>query len=104
MISKFMENAKEFEMDAVARGGILLASAISEHVENAGSIPGTPLVLPRNAPTSKRCAGSRRQPRESPRRWQSTDFNIQFIAKDNDVKVIECNLRASRACRSFRKS
>ncbi len=99
VISKFLVNAKELEFDAVAQDGKIVCSAISEHVENAGVHSGdATLVLP-----------AQRTYLETMRQIQhiSSDiamslkingpFNIQFIAKDNRVKVIECNLRASRS-------
>jgi carbamoyl-phosphate synthase large subunit len=99
VISKFLENARELEMDAVARDGVLVASAVSEHVENAGVHSGdATLVLP-----------PQRTYLETVRRIRSISariaaalkingpFNIQFLAKNNDVSVIECNLRASRS-------
>ena len=99
VISKFLENAKELEMDAVASDGKLVVSAISEHVENAGVHSGdATLVLPpqrtyletmrRIRMFTEKIAGSLKI---------NGPFNIQFIAKDNDVKVIECNVRASRS-------
>ncbi|MBN2425186.1 MAG: carbamoyl-phosphate synthase (glutamine-hydrolyzing) large subunit [Calditrichaceae bacterium] len=99
VISKFMDNAKEIEMDAVARNGELIAYAISEHVENAGVHSGdATLVFPpqriyfetirRIRQITTKIAGSLNI---------NGPFNIQFIAKKNEVKVIECNLRASRS-------
>jgi carbamoyl-phosphate synthase large subunit len=99
VISKFLVNAKELEFDAVAQNGQIVCSAISEHVENAGVHSGdATLVLP-----------PQRTYLETMRQIKSISssiakslkingpFNIQFIAKDNRVKVIECNLRASRS-------
>jgi carbamoyl-phosphate synthase large subunit len=99
VISKFMEDAKELEMDAVARDGVLVASAISEHVENAGVHSGdATLVLP---PQRTYLETMRRITKITERIARALHingpFNIQFIAKGNDVKVIECNLRASRS-------
>jgi carbamoyl-phosphate synthase large subunit len=99
VISKFITEAKEIEIDAVADHGKLYCYAISEHVENAGVHSGdATIVLPpqrtyletmRRVKTITKCiAASLRI---------TGPFNIQFIAKDNDVKVIECNLRASRS-------
>jgi len=99
VISKFIEGAKEIEIDAVASGGKVLTYAISEHVENAGVHSGdATLVLPPQkiyGQTEKqieniatKIAGSLKI---------TGPFNIQFIAKDNRVLVIECNLRASRS-------
>ncbi|PKL84030.1 MAG: carbamoyl phosphate synthase large subunit [Ignavibacteriae bacterium HGW-Ignavibacteriae-3] len=99
VISKFLVNAKELEFDAVAQNGKIVCSAISEHVENAGVHSGdATLVLP-----------AQRTYLETMRQIQHISaaiarslkingpFNIQYIAKDNRVKVIECNLRASRS-------
>jgi carbamoyl-phosphate synthase large subunit len=99
VISKFIENAKELEMDAVACDGKLLVSAISEHVENAGVHSGdATLVLP---PQRTYLETMRRIKRITARIARALQlhgpFNIQFIAKGNDVKVIECNVRASRS-------
>ncbi len=99
VISKFITGAKEIEIDAVAKKGELFCYAISEHVENAGVHSGdATMVLPpqrtyletmrRVKIIAKRIAKALRI---------TGPFNIQFIAKDNDVKVIECNLRASRS-------
>ncbi len=99
VISKFIENAKEIEIDAVAQEGELLVYAISEHVENAGVHSGdATLVLP---PQRTFLETTRRIKKISRKIAQSLKingpFNMQFVAKDNDVKVIECNLRASRS-------
>jgi carbamoyl-phosphate synthase large subunit len=99
VMSKFIENAKELEMDAVACRGELVVSAISEHVENAGVHSGdATLVLP---PQRTYLETMRRIKRITARIARALElhgpFNIQFIAKGNDVKVIECNVRASRS-------
>lgn len=99
VISKFIENAREIEFDGVAREGELIVHAISEHVENAGVHSGdATLVLP---PQHTSIETIRRVKVISARIAQALritgPFNIQFIARDNDVKVIECNLRASRS-------
>ena len=99
VISKFVENARELELDAVACNGELVVSAVSEHVENAGVHSGdATLVLP---PQRTYLETVRRIRRISARIARSLKihgpFNIQFLAKANDVKVIECNLRASRS-------
>jgi carbamoyl-phosphate synthase large subunit len=99
VISKFLENARELEMDAVARDGVLVASAVSEHVENAGVHSGdATLVLP---PQRTYLETVRRIRRISARIAAALringPFNIQFLAKNNEVSVIECNLRASRS-------
>lgn len=99
VISKFLENAKEFEFDAVAQNGEIICSAISEHVENAGVHSGdATLVLP---PQRTYLETIRQIKKFSAAIAKSLNingpFNIQFLAKDNKVKVIECNLRASRS-------
>lgn len=98
VISKFILNAKEIEFDAVAANGSILNYAISEHVENAGVHSGdATLVLPaqklyvQTVRTVKRIASQIAMALQI-----SGPFNIQLLAKDNMVKVIECNLRASR--------
>jgi carbamoyl-phosphate synthase large subunit len=99
VLSKFIENAKELEIDAVASNGELVISAISEHVENAGVHSGdATLVLP----PQRTYLETMRRIRKITGKIASAlaidgPFNIQFIAKDNEVKVIECNLRASRS-------
>jgi carbamoyl-phosphate synthase/aspartate carbamoyltransferase len=97
-ISKFILNAKEVEFDGVAKDGNILNYAISEHVENAGVHSGdATLVLPaqklyvQTIKQVKRIASAIASSLNI-----SGPFNIQLMAKDNDVKVIECNLRASR--------
>jgi carbamoyl-phosphate synthase large subunit len=99
VISKFLENARELEMDAVACHGALIASAVSEHVENAGVHSGdATLVLP---PQRTYLETIRRIRRISAQIAAALEihgpFNIQFLAKGNEVSVIECNLRASRS-------
>jgi carbamoyl-phosphate synthase large subunit len=99
VMSKFIENAKELEMDAVACRGELVISAISEHVENAGVHSGdATLVLP---PQRTYLETMRRIKRITAQIARALElhgpFNIQFIARGNDVKVIECNVRASRS-------
>jgi len=99
VISKFLENARELEVDAVACHGNLVVSAVSEHVENAGVHSGdATLVLP---PQRTYLETMRRIRRISSRIAAALGihgpFNIQFLAKGNEVKVIECNLRASRS-------
>ena len=99
VISKFITRAKEIELDAVAGNGELYVYAISEHVENAGVHSGdATLVLP---PQRTYLETMRRIKVISKRIARSLNitgpFNIQFIAKNNEVKVIECNLRASRS-------
>src|SRR5438034_8661609 len=98
-MSKFVENAKELEIDAVASNGDVIVSAISEHIENAGVHSGdATLVLP----PQRTYPETLRKIRKITRKIASSlkihgPFNIQFIAKGNEVKVIECNLRASRS-------
>jgi carbamoyl-phosphate synthase large subunit len=99
VMSKFVEDAKELEIDAVASRGEIVASAISEHVENAGVHSGdATLVLP---PQRIYLETIRRIEQITERIASALSitgpFNIQFIAKGNEVKVIECNLRASRS-------
>ncbi|HIH98351.1 MAG TPA: carbamoyl-phosphate synthase (glutamine-hydrolyzing) large subunit [Thermoplasmata archaeon] len=99
VISKFITGAKEIEIDAVAKEGDLYCYAISEHVENAGVHSGdATIVLP---PQRTYLETMRRVKMIAKKIAKSLNitgpFNIQFIAKDNDVKVIECNLRASRS-------
>ncbi len=99
VISKFLVNAKELEFDAVAQNGKIVCSAISEHVENAGVHSGdATLVLP----AQRTYLETMRQIKEFSAAIAKSlningPFNIQFLAKDNKVKVIECNLRASRS-------
>jgi carbamoyl-phosphate synthase large subunit len=99
VISKFIENAKEIEFDGVARDGELLVYAISEHVENAGVHSGdATLVLPPQHASLETIRRIRKISRQIAAALKiSGPFNIQFVARDNDVKVIECNLRASRS-------
>lgn len=99
VVSRFLEDAKEIEMDAVADKGKILAYAISEHVEFAGVHSGdaTMIFPPQKVyvETVRRIKKISRQIAEALE--ISGPFNIQFLAKDNDIKVIECNLRASRS-------
>lgn len=99
VISKFILNAKELEMDAVAKKGKIIVSAIVEHVENAGVHSGDATMV---LPPQKTYIETIRKIRETGGRIARAlnitgPFNIQFIAKDNEIKVIECNLRASRS-------
>ncbi len=99
VISKFITNSKEIEIDAVARNGELLAYAISEHVENAGVHSGDATVV---FPPQRMYIETIRKVKKVSQRIAKAlhitgPFNIQFLAKDNDIKVIECNLRASRS-------
>ena len=99
VISKYIENAKEIEMDAVAKDGVVVGHFISEHVENAGVHSGdATLILPPQdleATTIERIEEATRKIGAALN--VTGPFNIQFIAKDNDIKVIECNVRASRS-------
>ncbi|KAK0641605.1 hypothetical protein B0T16DRAFT_218041 [Cercophora newfieldiana] len=99
VITKYIENAKEIEMDAVAKNGKMVGHFISEHVENAGVHSGdATLILPPQDledTTIKRIEEATRKIGEALN--VTGPFNIQFIAKDNDIKVIECNVRASRS-------
>ena len=99
VVSRFIEDAKEIEMDAVARNGEIICYAISEHVEFAGVHSGdaTMLFPPQKiyVETVRRIKRISRQIAEDLN--ISGPFNIQYLAKDNDVMVIECNLRASRS-------
>ncbi|KAI4198043.1 MAG: hypothetical protein LQ350_005555 [Teloschistes chrysophthalmus] len=99
VISKYIENAKEIEMDAVAQDGKMLGHFISEHVENAGVHSGdATLILPPqdlDRETISRIEDATRKIADALN--VTGPFNIQFIAKDNEIKVIECNVRASRS-------
>ncbi|KZT38386.1 carbamoyl-phosphate synth [Sistotremastrum suecicum HHB10207 ss-3] len=99
VITKYIEGAKEIEMDAVARDGKLMMHYISEHVENAGIHSGdATLILP---PQDLDPETVRRIEDATAKIGNALNvtgpFNIQFIAKNNDIKVIECNLRAARS-------
>ena len=99
VVSQFIEHAKEVEMDAVARNGEIIAYAISEHIEFAGVHSGDATI--QFPPQKLYCETVRRIKRVSKKIAEelhiSGPFNIQFHARDNDIKVIECNLRASRS-------
>ncbi len=99
VISKFLENAKEIEFDGVAKDGEVVLYAISEHVENAGVHSGdATLVLPPQRTYIETMRQIRLASQKIAKNLEITGpFNIQFIAKNNSVKVIECNLRASRS-------
>ncbi len=99
VVSEFIENAKEIEIDAVARDGEMVAYAISEHVEFAGVHSGdATMVFPAQKIYFETARRIKRISRKISRELNiSGPFNIQFLAKDNDIKVIECNLRASRS-------
>ena len=99
VVSQFIEHAKEVEMDAVARNGEIIAYAISEHIEFAGVHSGDATI--QFPPQKLYCETVRRIKRVSKKIAEelhiSGPFNIQFLARENDIKVIECNLRASRS-------
>jgi carbamoyl-phosphate synthase large subunit len=99
VVSEFIQQAKEIEIDAVAKNGELLVYAISEHVEFAGVHSGdATMVFPAQKiyfETMRRIKRISKQIAEALN--INGPFNIQFLAKDNDIKVIECNLRASRS-------
>ena len=88
VVSQFIEHAKEVEMDAVAKNGEIIAYAISEHIEFAGVHSGDATI---QFPPQKLYCETIQEPHIS------GPFNIQFLARENDIKVIECNLRASRS-------
>ena len=99
VISKFITGAKEIEIDAVANRGELYCYAISEHVENAGVHSGdATMVLPPQRTYLETMRRIKNIAKKIAKSLNITGpFNIQFIAQDNEVKVIECNLRASRS-------
>ncbi len=99
VVSEFIQNAKEIEMDAVARDGEVLLYAISEHIEFAGVHSGDATI---QFPPQKLYVETMRRIKKVAGQIAkalhiSGPFNIQFLAKNNDIKVIECNLRASRS-------
>jgi carbamoyl-phosphate synthase large subunit len=99
VISKFITDAREIEVDAVATEGELFCYAIAEHVENAGVHSGdATIVLPPQRTYLETMRKVKLITKKIARALEITGpFNIQYIAKDNEVKVIECNLRASRS-------
>ncbi len=99
VVSEFLQNAKEIEFDAVARNGEIVEYAISEHIEFAGVHSGdATLVFPAQKIYLATARRIKRISAQIARELNiSGPFNIQYLAKDNDVKVIECNLRASRS-------
>jgi carbamoyl-phosphate synthase large subunit len=99
VVSEFIEDAKEIEIDAVANKGEMIAYAISEHVEFAGVHSGdATIVFPPQKLYIETIRRVKKIAREIAKGLEITGpFNIQFLAKDNDIKVIECNLRASRS-------
>lgn len=99
VVSKFIEHAKEIEMDAVAKNGEILAYAISEHIEFAGVHSGDATI---QFPPQKLYVETVRRIKRVSKEIAAAlhingPFNIQFMARDNDILVIECNLRASRS-------
>jgi carbamoyl-phosphate synthase large subunit len=99
VISKFMTNTKEVEMDAVARDGEIIAYAISEHVEYAGVHSGDATIMfPAQKLYIETVRRIKRISGQIARELNiSGPFNIQYLARENEIKVIECNLRASRS-------
>jgi carbamoyl-phosphate synthase large subunit len=99
VVSEFIQNAKEIELDAVAKNGEIIAYAVSEHIEFAGVHSGDATI---QFPPQKLYVETSRRIKKIARRIAEElnitgPFNIQFLAKENDIKVIECNLRASRS-------
>jgi len=99
VISKFMQNTKEVEMDAVAKDGEIMAYAISEHIEFAGVHSGDATI---QFPAQKLYVETVRRIKKISAQIArelniSGPFNIQYLARENEIKVIECNLRASRS-------
>ncbi len=99
VVSEFIEQAKEIEIDAVAKDGKMIAYAISEHIEFAGVHSGDATIV---FPPQKLYVETIRRVKKIARQIAkglniSGPFNMQLLAKDNDIKVIECNLRASRS-------
>jgi len=99
VISKFIENAREIEIDGVAKKGALVVYAITEHVENAGTHSGdATVVLPPQRTYIETIRRAKHIAKAIIKELNITGpFNIQFLAKDNGLQVIECNLRASRS-------
>jgi carbamoyl-phosphate synthase large subunit len=99
VISKFVEEAKELEVDGVAQRGDIVIEAISEHIENAGVHSGdATVVLPPQKLYLETIRRTKKIARKIVKALNITGpFNIQFIAKNNAIQVIECNLRASRS-------
>ncbi|MCL6096830.1 MAG: carbamoyl-phosphate synthase (glutamine-hydrolyzing) large subunit [Patescibacteria group bacterium] len=98
IVSKFFEKAKEIELDAIAQKGEIKAKVISEHIENAGVHSGdATIVLPTQGVNEKTRKGMIRAAQSLAKSLNITGpFNIQFLAKDNQIYIIEINLRASR--------
>ena len=99
VVSRFMQHAKEVDMDAVAKDGEIIAYAISEHIEFAGVHSGDATI---QFPPQKLYVETARRIKKISKQIAkelhiSGPFNIQYLARENDIKVIECNLRASRS-------
>ncbi|KAL0624509.1 Carbamoyl-phosphate synthase [ammonia], mitochondrial [Plecturocebus cupreus] len=99
VLTKFIEGAREVEMDAVGKDGRVISHAISEHVEDAGVHSGDATLM---LPTQTVSQGAIEKVKDATRKIAkafaiSGPFNVQFLVKGNDVLVIECNLRASRS-------
>ena len=99
VITKYIDGAKEIEMDAVARNGTMIGHFVSEHVENAGVHSGDATLI---HPPQDLDPETVRKIEDATRKIGDAlnvtgPFNIQFIAKNNEIKVIECNVRASRS-------
>ncbi len=99
VVSEFIENAREIELDGVAQKGEILTAVVGEHIENAGVHSGDATMV---VPAQKLYVETVRQVKEAAARIAkglnlNGPFNIQFLAKDNHLKVIECNARASRS-------
>ena len=99
VVSRFIENAKEVEMDAVAKDGEIIAYAISEHIEFAGVHSGDATIqFPPQKLYVETVKRIKRISRQIAKELHiNGPFNIQYLARENDIKVIECNLRASRS-------
>jgi carbamoyl-phosphate synthase (ammonia) len=99
VLSKFILNGREIEMDGIGKDGEVMGCAIHEHVENAGVHSGdATLMLPTQNVTEYTLARIEEATQKIVKALNITGpFNIQFIAKGSDVLVIECNLRASRS-------
>lgn len=99
VVSRFITNAKELEIDGVAQNGRVVIYAISEHIENAGIHSGdATVVFPAQNLYLETIRRTKRIAKQIVKELDITGpFNIQFIAKDNEIKVIECNVRASRS-------
>jgi len=99
VISQFISNSKELEIDGVAKDGQLIIYAISEHIENAGVHSGdATIVFPAQTLYLETVRRAKQITRQIVQNLKITGpFNVQFIARDNELKVIECNVRASRS-------